>query len=94
MPGGSITGAPKHRAMQLIDELEPAPRESWCGSLFLRSACGRMDSNILIRTLHGDGRKLTCWAGGGLVADSRAEDEFAELGHKVGAFLHALGGTG
>lgn len=90
LPGGSITGAPKYRAMQLIDELEPAPRESWTGTLFCRSAGGRLDSNILIRTLYGDGEKLTCWAGGGLVADSRPEQEYRELEHKVGALLRSL----
>lgn len=90
LPGGSITGAPKHRAMQLIDELEAQPRQSWCGTLFLRSACGRLDSNILIRTLLGDGSTLTCWAGGGLVADSQPEDEYRELEHKIGALLRAL----
>lgn len=90
MPGGSITGAPKYRAMQLIDELESAPRESWCGTLFSRSAGEKLDSNILIRTLYGDGAELTCWAGGGLVADSRVEEEYQELEHKVGAFLEAL----
>jgi para-aminobenzoate synthetase component 1 len=90
LPGGSITGAPKYRAMQLIDELEPMPRESWCGSLFTRSAGGRLDSSILIRTLYGDGRNLSCWAGGGLVADSDAAAEYAELEHKVGAFLRCL----
>ena len=90
MPGGSITGAPKHRAMQLIDELEAAPRESWCGTVFYRCARGRLDSNILIRTVHADGKKLSCWAGGGLVADSKVKDEYEELEHKVGALLRAL----
>jgi para-aminobenzoate synthetase component 1 len=90
LPGGSITGAPKRRAMEVIDELESAPRESWCGSLFSLSRGGRLESNILIRTLHGDGETLTCWAGGGLVADSIAEAEFEELEHKVGAFLRLL----
>jgi para-aminobenzoate synthetase component 1 len=90
MPGGSITGAPKHRAMQLIDELEGAPRESWCGTVFYRCARGRLDSNILIRTVHADGKKLSCWAGGGLVADSQVKDEYQELEHKVGALLRAL----
>ena len=90
LPGGSITGAPKHRAMQIIDELEPEARELWCGTLFYLSRHGRLDSNIMIRTLVADGNRLTCWAGGGLVNDSRAADEFQEQRDKVGAFLDCL----
>ncbi|WP_439106890.1 anthranilate synthase component I family protein [Congregibacter sp.] len=90
MPGGSITGAPKHRAMQIIDELEPAPRQSWCGSLFYLSRHGRLDSNIAIRTLFNEGQRLHCWAGGGLVDDSEAEAEYQEQQDKVGAFLKTL----
>lgn len=90
MPGGSITGAPKHRAMQIIDELEPAARQSWCGSVFYFSHHGRFDSNIAIRTLLSEGEKLHCWAGGGLVDDSQLLAEYAEQEHKVGALLRAL----
>jgi para-aminobenzoate synthetase component 1 len=93
LPGGSITGCPKRRAMEVIDELEAAPRESWCGTLFSLSHGGQLNSNILIRTLHGDGSQLTCWAGGGLVADSDPAAEYRELEHKVGAFLAALDAT-
>lgn len=90
LPGGSITGAPKRRAMEIIDGLETAARQAWCGSIFYWSRHGRMDSSITIRTLFNQGDKLHCWAGGGLVHDSRAQDEYRELEHKVGAFLHCL----
>ncbi len=69
-PGGSITGAPKVRAMQIIDELEPDAREIYCGAIGYVGFDGNMDSNIVIRTLvyrHGE---IRCWAGGGIVADS------------------------
>jgi para-aminobenzoate synthetase component 1 len=90
LPGGSITGAPKRRAMQIIDELEVAPRQAWCGTIFYLSRHGRMDSSITIRTLYNEHHKLHCWAGGGLVDDSRAEDEYQEQRDKVGAFISAL----
>jgi para-aminobenzoate synthetase component 1 len=90
LPGGSITGAPKLRAMELIDELEPEPRQSWCGSVFYLSGNGRMDSSITIRSLFADGQSLTCWAGGGLVIDSEADAEYQEQRDKVGALLACL----
>jgi para-aminobenzoate synthetase component 1 len=90
LPGGSITGAPKHRAMQVIDELEVAPRGPWCGSVFYLSRTGRLDSNLTIRSPYARGGTLICWAGGGLVADSEAGAEYAEQGHKIGALIGAL----
>jgi para-aminobenzoate synthetase component 1 len=90
LPGGSITGAPKRRAMQIIDELEPAPRQAWCGTIFYLSRHGRLDSSITIRTLYSDQQRLHCWAGGGLVDDSIARAEFQEQSDKVGAFLRTL----
>ena len=90
LPGGSITGAPKRRAMELIDELEPEARQSWCGTIFYLSRDGQMDSSITIRSLFADGHTLTCWAGGGLVVDSEADAEFREQQHKVGALLACL----
>jgi len=89
-PGGSITGAPKRRSMQIISELEPDAREAYCGSLFYLCNSGRMDSNITIRTLVARDDTLLCWAGGGLVADSRCNDEYQETFDKVGAFLRSL----
>lgn len=89
-PGGSITGAPKRRAMQIIAELEPHPRQVYCGSLLYISADGRMDSNIAIRTLQCSGGEIHCWAGGGIVADSRWEQEYQETWDKVGKFIEVL----
>ena len=89
-PGGSITGAPKRRAMEIIAELEPDPRKVYCGSLLYISADGRMDSNIAIRTLQCIEGKIHCWAGGGIVADSRWEQEYQETWDKVGKFLEVL----
>jgi para-aminobenzoate synthetase component I len=82
-PGGSITGAPKKRAMEIIEELEVCRRSVYCGSIGYISATGRMDSSIAIRTLIADGEKLHCWGGGGIVADSIAESEFEETLDKI-----------
>jgi len=89
-PGGSITGAPKRRAMQIIAELEPCSREAYCGSLLYVSADRHMDSNIAIRSLIANHGSLRCWGGGGIVADSEAEQEYQETYDKVGRFLSAL----
>ena len=89
-PGGSITGAPKIRACQIINELEQQRREIYCGSIFYASNNGRFDSNIAIRTLLADSNTITAWAGGGIVKDSQAEDEFQECQHKIGKLLSAL----
>ncbi len=90
LPGGSITGAPKHRAMEIIDELEAASRESWCGSVFSLSRSGELHSNIAIRSFYGIDGTLFGWAGGGLVADSSVEDEYQEQQDKIGALMRAL----
>ncbi len=89
-PGGSITGAPKRRAMEIIAELEPDPRQSYCGSLLYLSADGRMDSNIAIRTFVSDSGVMRGWAGGGIVADSRWEQEYQETFDKIGSLLRLL----
>jgi para-aminobenzoate synthetase component 1 len=89
-PGGSITGAPKRRAMEIITELEPDSRGAYCGSLLYISADGRMDSNIAIRSLVCEGSSIHCWGGGGIVADSQWEQEYRETWDKVGRFLDAL----
>ena len=89
-PGGSITGAPKLRAMEIIEELEPDRRGAYCGSLAYIGFDGNMDSNILIRTLvHSDDR-LRFWAGGGIVADSNADDEFQEVHDKAASMLKLI----
>ena len=89
-PGGSITGAPKRRAMEIIAELEPHAREVYCGSLVYVSADGRMDSNIAIRTLLCTEGEVRCWGGGGIVADSQWRQEYQETFDKVGKFLSIL----
>ncbi|MBN7798814.1 aminodeoxychorismate synthase component I [Parahaliea mediterranea] len=89
-PGGSITGAPKRRAMEIIAELEPHPRQAYCGSVLYISADGRMDSNIAIRSLLCQRGEILCWGGGGIVADSECEREYQETFDKVGRFLRCL----
>ncbi|SBS26439.1 Aminodeoxychorismate synthase component 1 [Marinomonas aquimarina] len=89
-PGGSITGAPKVRAMEIIDELEPHERSAYCGSMIYFGCNGQMDSSITIRTLIADGQKIHCWAGGGLVADSVCEEEYQETFTKIGRLTHTL----
>ncbi len=89
-PGGSITGAPKRRAMEIIAELEPHAREAYCGSVLYISADGRMDSNIAIRSLLATEGEMRCWGGGGIVADSQWRQEYQETLDKVGKFLSAL----
>ncbi len=90
-PGGSITGAPKRRAMQIIDELEPVRREIYCGSVFRLGFDGDLDSNITIRTALKRGDALYYWAGGGIVADSDCAAEYQESLDKAQAFLRLLG---
>jgi para-aminobenzoate synthetase component 1 len=91
-PGGSITGAPKLRAMEIIDELEPDPRGVYCGSIAYIGFNGNMDSNIAIRTLEHRNGNVRFSAGGGIVADSVCEDEYTETFHKARAMLEVLGG--
>ena len=82
-PGGSITGAPKKRAMEIINELEDSGRDAYCGSIFYWNDDGQFDSNILIRTIVQSENKLYCWGGGGIVHDSTLEDEYQESLLKV-----------
>lgn len=89
-PGGSITGAPKIRAMQIIDELEPNQRNAYCGSLLYLDVRGEMDSSIAIRTLLAEDQQLYCWGGGGIVMDSDGEMEYQESLTKVQALMSAL----
>ncbi len=89
-PGGSITGAPKRRAMEIIGELEPVARTAYCGSVFYLSADGKLDSNIAIRSLLCRNGEIHCWGGGGLVADSRCQQEYQETWDKVGRYLEYL----
>lgn len=90
IPGGSITGAPKIRAMEIIAELEPVRRDIYCGSIAYLTANGTMDSSIVIRTFVAKGTKVYFSAGGGIVADSDPELEFDETLHKASALFAAL----
>ena len=89
-PGGSITGAPKLRACQRLQELEPTSRGPYCGSLIRRDWDGQFDSNILIRSLMRRGDTLRAHAGCGIVADSDPDNEADELGWKLEPLLDAL----
>ena len=89
-PGGSITGAPKRRAMQIIDELEPHRREVYCGAIGYVAPGGRLDMNIPIRTTLVAGGELRFYAGGGIVAESTPEDEFDETEAKIAAIRRAI----
>lgn len=89
-PGGSITGAPKRRAMEIIDELEGQPRSAYCGSLFYHSANGRLDASILIRTMEASSTTLTVNGGGGIVYDSQVDSEYEESLAKIRKLMQAL----
>jgi para-aminobenzoate synthetase component 1 len=91
-PGGSITGAPKIRAMQIIDELERNRRALYCGSLMYLDVRGSMDSSIAIRSLLAKDGQMACWGGGGIVADSQWEAEYQETFTKVRVLMETLEG--
>ena len=89
-PGGSITGAPKVRAMQIIAELEPTQRAAYCGSIGYLSLTGALDTSIVIRTCLVLGRDVYFQVGGGVVADSDPEQEYCETLDKARALIAAL----
>lgn len=89
-PGGSITGAPKIRAMEIIDELEPHRRGVYCGSIGYVGFDGAMDTNIAIRTLTRTDGRARFWAGGGIVIDSDPEQEYQESFDKAASMLALL----
>ncbi|MCK5727662.1 MAG: aminodeoxychorismate synthase component I [Methylococcales bacterium] len=89
-PGGSITGAPKIRAMEIIEELEPNRRGLYCGSIAYIGFNGNMDSSITIRTLVNSNNIIRFWAGGGIVNDSVMEEEYQESFDKAAAMLAML----
>ena len=89
-PGGSVTGAPKQRAMQIIDQLEPNRRGVYCGAIGYIGFDGNMDTNIVIRTLVYSQNTIRCWAGGGLVADSQCDAEYQETMDKASAMMALL----
>jgi para-aminobenzoate synthetase component 1 len=89
-PGGSVTGAPKIRAMQIIAELEPTVRGPYCGCLGYLGFDGSAEWNILIRTCTVARGWVQFPVGGGIVADSRPELEYEETLHKAEGILRAL----
>jgi len=89
-PGGSITGAPKISAMNIIDKLEPHRRSFYCGSMGYLSQHGAADTSIMIRTLVCHQNQIYCWAGGGLVIDSEWQAEYQETFDKVQQILPVL----
>jgi len=90
-PGGSITGAPKVRAMEIIEELEPTARSVYTGALGWIDLAGDLDLNIVIRTMLYDSGRVTYQVGGGIVADSDPEAEYAECIAKGRALAEVLG---
>jgi para-aminobenzoate synthetase component 1 len=92
-PGGSITGAPKIRAMEIINELEPTRRGPYCGAIAWLGCDGAMEASIVIRTLTVSGRTVVAQAGGGIVADSDPRAEYTESLDKIGPLLAALDPT-
>lgn len=89
-PGGTITGCPKVRCMEIISEFEQAPREAYTGSLGYIGLDGQMDLNILIRTLLYNQNQVSFRAGGGIVYDSVPEKELMETRHKARGLLNAI----
>ncbi len=89
-PGGSITGAPKVRAMEIIDELEPTRRSVYTGAIGYLSFSDNLDLNIVIRTFLIKGKRAYFQAGGGIVYDSDPQAEYEETLHKVKALIQAL----
>jgi para-aminobenzoate synthetase component 1 len=92
-PGGTITGVPKKRCMEIIEELEPVGRGTYTGSAGYVSVTGNMDFNILIRSFQKFGEDLTYQVGAGIVADSDPTREWQECLHKGQALQQALGAT-
>jgi len=92
-PGGSITGAPKLRAMAIIEELEEYRRSVYCGSMGYIGFDGGMDTNIAIRTLAHSDDRVYFWAGGGIVADSVLENEYQECFEKAAAIMRLFTST-
>ncbi len=90
-PGGTITGCPKVRCMQIIRELETSARLAYTGSMGYLNRDGSLDLNILIRSFMVGGSRFEFWAGAGIVADSIPERELAETRAKAKGLLRALG---
>jgi anthranilate/para-aminobenzoate synthase component I len=89
-PGGTITGVPKIRCMEILDEVEPVPRGFYTGALFYLTPSGRLDANILIRSAVVTGGRVVFHTGGGIVADSDPDREYEETLHKAEGMKLAL----
>jgi para-aminobenzoate synthetase component 1 len=94
IPGGSVTGAPKHRACEIISELEGVARGAYCGSLGFIGFDGAADFNLLIRTFVVGPHSITFAAGGGITAASDPAAEHAESLHKAEGMLRVLDALG
>lgn len=90
LPGGSITGAPKKRAMEIINELEAMPRGAYCGSFGYLNRDGSGQFNVLIRTLQKHQDQLVAWAGGGITVASNVDAEYQECLDKISAILNCV----
>jgi anthranilate synthase component 1 len=91
-PAGTLSGAPKIRAMEIINQLEESPRGTYGGAVGYLDFRGNMDTCITIRTLETDGDSLVIQTGAGIVADSVPEIEYNEIRHKANALFQVLGG--
>ena len=89
-PAGTVTGAPKIRAMEIIQELEPGPRGIYAGAIGYLDYCGNLDTCITIRTIVFKDGKASIQAGAGIVADSIPEREYTECLNKAKALIHSL----
>ena len=90
-PGGSITGCPKKRAMQIIDEVEPSMRSVYCGAIgIIEPGQEKIDFSIAIRTIIKKGEELHLPVGGGIVLDSEEKAEFKETLDKAKSFMQIL----
>ena len=90
LPAGTLSGAPKFRACEIIDELEPVPRGVYGGAIGYLDFSGNLDVCIAIRTAVRKGKKVYVQAGGGIVADSIPESEYLESANKAGAVIEAI----
>ncbi len=93
LPPGSVTGAPKHRAMDIIEELEASPRGAYCGSVLCLGVDGRLESSVIIRTLIRKNDSVTLAAGGGITILSDASKEYAEMRLKLAPFFALFCGS-
>jgi para-aminobenzoate synthetase component 1 len=92
-PSGSVTGAPKIRAMEIISDLEPVQRGPYCGAIGYLGFAGDMDTSVSIRILVAGGERITFHAGGGVVADSDPASEYRETLDKARGLLAAVAGV-